>query len=49
MSTKLTSCVVHVLAGVASCVLLFEKIIPFLSGKSTVGLEVPAAQKQKTQ
>lgn len=35
--------------GVASCILLFEKIVPFLSGKSTVGLEVPAAQKQKTQ
>ncbi|XP_040907070.1 aquaporin-11-like [Toxotes jaculatrix] len=35
--------------GVASCILLFEKIIPFLSGKSTIGLDVPAVQKQKTQ
>lgn len=35
--------------GVASCILLFEKIIPFLSGKSTIRLDVPAAQKQKTQ
>ncbi|XP_035033741.2 aquaporin-11-like [Hippoglossus stenolepis] len=33
--------------GVASCVLLFEKVIPFLSGKTTV--DVPAARKQKTQ
>ncbi|KAG8008481.1 Aquaporin-11 [Nibea albiflora] len=37
------------LLGVASCILLFEKIIPFLSGKSTIGLDVPAAQKPKTQ
>ncbi|KAM7373975.1 hypothetical protein PAMP_006656 [Pampus punctatissimus] len=35
--------------GVSSCILLFEKIVPFLSGKSTIGLDVPAAQKQKTQ
>ncbi|XP_060941396.1 aquaporin-11-like [Limanda limanda] len=33
--------------GVASCVLLFEKVLPFLSGKTPV--DVPAAQKQKTQ
>ncbi|XP_029282634.1 aquaporin-11-like [Cottoperca gobio] len=33
--------------GVASCILLFEKIIPFLSGKSTLTLDVPAVQKQK--
>ncbi|XP_059207353.1 aquaporin-11-like [Centropristis striata] len=33
--------------GMASCILLFEKIIPFLSGKSTIGLDVPAVQKQK--
>ncbi|KAM9333633.1 aquaporin-11 [Pholidichthys leucotaenia] len=35
--------------GMASCILLFEKIIPFLSGHSTTGLDVPTAQKQKTQ
>ncbi|XP_037605528.1 aquaporin-11-like [Sebastes umbrosus] len=35
--------------GVASCILLFEKIIPFLSGKSTIGLDVPVVQKRKTQ
>ncbi|CAJ1063387.1 aquaporin-11-like [Xyrichtys novacula] len=35
--------------GMASCILLFEKIVPFLSGKSTIGLDVPAAPKQKTQ
>ncbi|XP_029028617.1 aquaporin-11-like [Betta splendens] len=34
------------LLGVVSCIVLFEKIIPFLSGKSTIGLDV---QKQKTQ
>lgn len=37
------------LLGVTSCILLLEKIVPFLSGKSTMGMEVPAAQKQKTQ
>ncbi|KAK2828399.1 hypothetical protein Q5P01_019433 [Channa striata] len=37
------------IVGVASCILLFEKIVPFLSGKSTVGLDAPAVQKQKTQ
>ncbi|XP_045894756.1 aquaporin-11-like [Micropterus dolomieu] len=50
--TYLEYCFVYWLGpvlGVASCILLFEKIIPFLSGKSTLGLEVPAAQKQKTQ
>ncbi|XP_070773924.1 aquaporin-11-like [Enoplosus armatus] len=50
--TYLEYCFVYWLGpvlGVASCILLFEKIIPFLSGKSTIGLEVPAAQKQKTQ
>ncbi|KAM4620129.1 aquaporin-11-like [Polymixia lowei] len=35
--------------GVASCILLFEKIIPFLSGKSIVGLDVPVVQKKKIQ
>ncbi|XP_037324260.1 aquaporin-11 [Pungitius pungitius] len=35
--------------GVASCVLLFEKVVPFLSGKTPVGPDVPAVQKQKTQ
>ncbi|KAI3373974.1 hypothetical protein L3Q82_022542, partial [Scortum barcoo] len=35
--------------GVASCILLLEKILPFLSGKSAARLEVPAAQKQKSQ
>ncbi|XP_041864384.1 aquaporin-11-like [Melanotaenia boesemani] len=35
--------------GMASCILLFEKIIPFLSGKSTIVLDGPAVQKQKTQ
>ncbi|XP_071362506.1 aquaporin-11-like [Trachinotus anak] len=50
--TYLEYCFVYWLGpilGVASCILLFEKVIPFLSGKSTVGLDVPAAQKQKTQ
>ncbi|GLD46393.1 aquaporin-11-like protein [Lates japonicus] len=50
--TYLEYCFVYWLGpilGVASCILLFEKIIPFLSGKSTLGLDVPAAQKQKTQ
>ncbi|XP_049447230.1 aquaporin-11-like [Epinephelus fuscoguttatus] len=48
--TYLEYCFVYWLGpvlGVASCILLFEKIIPFLSGKSTIGLEVPAVQKQK--
>ncbi|KAM3868597.1 aquaporin-11-like [Diretmus argenteus] len=35
--------------GMVSCILLFEKIIPFLSGKSTVGLAEPVVQKQKIQ
>ncbi|KAM6907841.1 aquaporin-11-like [Xenentodon cancila] len=35
--------------GMASCILLFEKIIPFLSGKRTVAVDGAAAQKQKTQ
>ncbi|XP_040006514.1 aquaporin-11-like [Xiphias gladius] len=50
--TYLEYCFVYWLGpilGVASCILLFEKIIPFLSGKSTAGLDVPAVQKQKTQ
>ncbi|XP_008280695.1 aquaporin-11-like [Stegastes partitus] len=50
--TYLEYCFVYWLGpvlGVASCILLFEKIIPFLSGKSTIRLDVPAAQKQKTQ
>ncbi|XP_042286619.1 aquaporin-11-like [Thunnus thynnus] len=50
--TYLEYCFVYWLGpvlGVASCVLLFEKIVPFLSGKSTIGLDVPAARKQKTQ
>ncbi|XP_062309931.1 aquaporin-11-like [Osmerus eperlanus] len=34
------------LLGMTSCILLFEKIVPFLSGKSTVGLEFPVAQKK---
>ncbi|XP_030010915.1 aquaporin-11-like [Sphaeramia orbicularis] len=36
------------LLGMASCILLFEKIIPFLSGKSTIGPDVHAVHKQKT-
>ncbi|XP_020502760.1 aquaporin-11 [Labrus bergylta] len=51
--TYLEYCFVYWLGpilGVASCILLFEKLIPFLSGKSTIGLDVPAAApKQKTQ
>ncbi|KAM9348381.1 aquaporin-11-like [Symphorus nematophorus] len=50
--TYLEYCFVYWLGpvlGVASCILLFEKIVPFLCGKSTVGPDVPAAQKQKTQ
>uniref|UniRef100_A0A3Q3XAN5 Uncharacterized protein n=1 Tax=Mola mola TaxID=94237 RepID=A0A3Q3XAN5_MOLML len=35
--------------GMSSCILLFEKIIPFLSGKTTIRPDVPAAHKQKTQ
>nr|XP_040037731.1 aquaporin-11 [Gasterosteus aculeatus aculeatus] len=35
--------------GVASCVLLFEKVVPFLSGKTPVAPDVPVVQKQKTQ
>ncbi|MEQ2257381.1 hypothetical protein ILYODFUR_034265 [Ilyodon furcidens] len=35
--------------GMASCILLFEKIIPFLSGKSSIGMEGSTAQKEKTQ
>lgn len=38
------------LAGMASCIFLFERIIPFLSGKSAVGFDSSAAvHKQKTQ
>uniref|UniRef100_UPI0037E98823 aquaporin-11-like n=1 Tax=Semicossyphus pulcher TaxID=241346 RepID=UPI0037E98823 len=50
--TYLEYCFVYWLGpvlGLTSCILLFEKIIPFLSGKSTIGLDVPAAPKQKTQ
>ncbi|XP_030602464.1 aquaporin-11-like [Archocentrus centrarchus] len=50
--TYLEYCFVYWLGpvlGVASCILLFEKIVPFLSGKSTIGLDVPAVQKEKTQ
>ncbi|KAL3043253.1 hypothetical protein OYC64_021052 [Pagothenia borchgrevinki] len=32
--------------GVASCVLLFEKIVPFLSGKSSIRPDRPAVQKK---
>ncbi|KAM4545572.1 aquaporin-11-like [Odontesthes bonariensis] len=49
--TNLEYCFVYWLGpllGMASCILLFEKIIPFLSGKSTIGLDVPTVQKQKT-
>lgn len=35
--------------GMTSCILLFEKIVPFLSGKSNVGLEFPGVQKKKNQ
>ncbi|XP_078122417.1 aquaporin-11-like [Sander vitreus] len=48
--TYLEYCFVYWLGpvlGVVSCILLFEKIIPFLSGKSTIGLDIPAVQKQK--
>ncbi|XP_054481949.1 aquaporin-11 [Anoplopoma fimbria] len=48
--TYLEYCFVYWLGpilGVASCILLFEKLIPFLSGKSTIGLDVPVVQKQK--
>ncbi|XP_071369291.1 aquaporin-11-like [Centroberyx affinis] len=50
--TYLEYCFVYWLGpvlGMASCILLFEKIIPFLSGKSTVALDVPVVQKEKTQ
>nr|XP_046266174.1 aquaporin-11-like [Scatophagus argus] len=50
--TYLEYCFVYWLGpvlGLAGCILLFEKIIPFLSGKSTAGLEVPADHKEKTQ
>nr|AMA22616.1 aquaporin 11 [Anabas testudineus] len=50
--TYLEYCFVYWLGpilGVVSCILLFEKIIPFLCGKSTTGLDVPTVQKQKTQ
>lgn len=50
--TYLEYCFVYWLGpalGVVSCILMFEKIIPFLSGKSTIRMDVPAAQKQKTQ
>ncbi|KAK9536935.1 hypothetical protein VZT92_006680 [Zoarces viviparus] len=48
--TYLEYCFVYWLGpvlGVASCILLFEKIIPFLSGESTIGPDVPAVHKQK--
>ncbi|XP_028322591.1 aquaporin-11-like [Gouania willdenowi] len=35
--------------GMVSCILLFEKILPFLSGKDTGRLDITAALKQKTQ
>ncbi|XP_034033569.1 aquaporin-11-like [Thalassophryne amazonica] len=50
--TYLEYCFVYWLGpvlGVTSCILLFEKIIPFLSGKSTVRPDVPLVQKQKVQ
>ncbi|XP_023118836.2 aquaporin-11-like [Amphiprion ocellaris] len=50
--TYLEYCFVYWLGpalGAASCILLFEKIIPFLSGKSTIRLDSQTAQKQKTQ
>ncbi|XP_034539402.1 aquaporin-11-like [Notolabrus celidotus] len=50
--TYLEYCFVYWLGpilGMASCILLFEKVIPFLCGKSTIGLDAPAAPKQKTQ
>ncbi|CAK6964543.1 aquaporin-11-like [Scomber scombrus] len=50
--TYLEYCFVYWLgpiSGVASCILLFEKIVPFLSGKCTIRLDVTAAKKQKTQ
>ncbi|XP_005916108.1 aquaporin-11 [Haplochromis burtoni] len=50
--TYLEYCFVYWLGpvlGVVSCILLFEKIIPFLFGGSTIGLDVPAVQKKKTQ
>nr|XP_015817371.2 aquaporin-11 [Nothobranchius furzeri] len=50
--TQLEYCFVYWLApvlGMASCILLLEKIIPFTSGKSTTELNGSAAQKQKTQ
>ncbi|XP_026183531.1 aquaporin-11-like [Mastacembelus armatus] len=50
--TYLEYCFVYWLGpilGVASCILLFEKIIPLLSGKSTIGLDVAAVRKRKTQ
>ncbi|XP_069574909.1 aquaporin-11-like [Brachyistius frenatus] len=51
--TYLEYCFVYWLGpvlGVTSCMLLLEKLLPFLSGKSSVGPDgVPAARKQKTQ
>ncbi|KAM9846745.1 aquaporin-11-like isoform 2-T2 [Aulostomus maculatus] len=38
-----------VYAGSASCILLLEKILPFLSGTSSARPDVPAALKLKTQ
>ncbi|KAM9499138.1 aquaporin-11-like [Salvelinus alpinus] len=35
--------------GMAMCILLFDKIIPLLSGKSTMGLGIPVVQKKKIQ
>ncbi|XP_029957411.1 aquaporin-11-like [Salarias fasciatus] len=50
--TYLEYCLVYWLGpvlGLASCILLLEKIIPFLSGRGGVRLGAAAAQKQKTQ
>uniref|UniRef100_A0A3B5KX94 Aquaporin n=1 Tax=Xiphophorus couchianus TaxID=32473 RepID=A0A3B5KX94_9TELE len=35
--------------GMASCILLFEKIVPFLSGKGPAETDGSVAQKEKTQ
>ncbi|XP_043996961.1 aquaporin-11 [Gambusia affinis] len=34
--------------GMASCILLFEKIVPFLSGQSTAEMDSSVTQKEKT-
>ncbi|KAM8897688.1 aquaporin-11 [Spinachia spinachia] len=49
--TYLEYCFVYWLGpvlGVAGCVLLFEKLIPFLCGTTPVGPDVPVVHKQKT-